>query len=69
MYIMIKDHKVVVVGKLPSTRSVISNNKGMDVHLANLVSDVVEPVGHCTAAEVESISTEDFVILELESRT
>ena len=60
MYIMIKDHKVILVGKWPSTRSVISNNKGLGVHLANVVSDIVEPTGHCTAVSFESISTEDL---------
>ena len=60
MYIMIKDHKAILVGKLPSTRTVISNDKGMGVHLANVVSDIVEPTGHCTTANFESISTEYY---------
>ena len=64
MYLMIKDHKVVVVGKLPASRAVISNNQGMGVHLANLVSDLVEPTGHATATELESISTEDYIARE-----
>ena len=42
MYIMIKDHKVIKPGDLPKTRPVVSNCRGLGLHLSNEVSKLVE---------------------------
>ena len=59
LYLMIKDHKLVIQGKLPSVRTVVSSNMGMGVHMANNVSEITEAVANCCEGGFEAISTED----------
>ena len=60
MYIMVKDHKVVAEGKLPKTRPVVSNCRGMGVHISNTISDIVEGLANSLEGEFEVISSEDL---------
>ena len=56
---MIKDHKKIEPGDLPKTRPVVSNCRGMGVHLSNMVSEIVEALANSLDEDFEVISTED----------
>ena len=59
MYILIKDHKKPGPNGVPRTRPVVSGNSGMNVHLNNTLSEIVEPIARLAADSAEVISTED----------
>ena len=48
-------------GDLPSTRAVVSNCRGMGVHLAGVLSDILEPLAICLSDPFHAVSTEDAI--------
>ena len=44
MYLMVKDHKHVEPGDPPPTRPVVSGSGGMNLHLNDILSKVLEPL-------------------------
>ena len=63
MYLLVKDHKQVPQGSLPPTRPVVSGCKGMNLHLNDIVSDILEPLARNMEENEEFISTEDALAL------
>ena len=63
LYLTMKDHKgwVMESGKVPPTRPIAGGNAGMNIHLSELLSGVLEPVADQFRDGNEVISTEDFV--------
>ena len=61
--LLFKDHKGWVNGStsIPPTRHVASGNVGMNLHLSELVSDILEPVVGSLVGGTEGISTEDLL--------
>ena len=61
--LLYKDHKgwASHMGTCPPTRPVVSGNMGMNVHLSEVVSDLVEPLVDKHLGGRESISTEDMI--------
>ena len=60
MYMMIKDHKQPDQEELPKTRPVVSSQNGMNVHLSNIISEVLEPLAERVGTN-EIISSEDLL--------
>ena len=60
MYVLIKDHKVVGEGENPKTRPVVSSMNGINVHLSNLISEVLEPLADKVGVN-EVTSSEDML--------
>ena len=61
MYLLIKDHKTVKKGELPSTRPVCSGCSSMGVHLSNLLSEIIDAIASSMDGSIEVISTEDLL--------
>ena len=63
LYLLYKDHKGwdVSKGPVPPTRPVASGNRGMNLHLSEILSDILEPVADGVKDSCEVISTEDMV--------
>ena len=63
MYLLYKDHKGwdLSKGPVPPTRPVASGNRGMNMHLSELLSEVLEPVADGVEDTYEVISTEDML--------
>ena len=63
LYLLYKDHKgwTWEKGPVPPTRPVASGNRGMNMHLSEILSDILEPVADGVADTCEVISTEDMV--------
>ena len=59
--LLVKDHKKVPEGELPSTRPLCNGSEGMGVHFSNLLSDYVEPIANEMEDTIEVTSTEDFI--------
>ena len=68
MYLLYKDHKgwTWEKGPVPPTRPVASGNRGMNIHLSEIISEVLEPVADEMDGKNEVISTEDMVAKLLE---
>ena len=58
--LLIKDHKPVKQGELPKTRPVIASQASMNIHMNNLLSEIIEPIANITGG-AEKISTEDML--------
>ena len=58
--LLIKDHKPVEPGELPKTRLVVGSQAGMNLHLNNLISEVLEPLANRVEGNIEVISSEDL---------
>ena len=67
--LLYKDHKGwdMKMGTIPPTRHVAGGHVGMNVHISELVSDIVEPLAGTIEGGAEIISSEDMVaeVLEL----
>ena len=63
LYLLYKDHKgwTWEKGPVPPTRPVASGNRGMNMHLSEILSDILEPVADGVENTCEVISTEDMV--------
>ena len=61
MYLVVKDHKEVPEGDLPKTRPIVSGCRSMGVHLADLLSEVVEGLADKIEDKIEVISNEDML--------
>ena len=61
--LLYKDHKgwSNEMGTLPPTRPVVGGHMGMNLHLSEVVSDLVEPLVDKYLNGRESISTEDMI--------
>ena len=61
--LLYKDHKgwESHMGTCPPTRPVVSGNMGMNIHLSEVVSDLIEPLVDKYMGGRESISTEDMI--------
>ena len=61
--LLYKDHKgwVKSMGKIPPTRQVAGGHRGINLHLSELVSDLMEPMVGAIKGGREAISTEDMV--------
>ena len=61
--LLYKDHEgwASHMGTCPPTRPVISGNMGMNIHLSEVVSDLIEPLVDKFIGGRESISTEDMI--------
>ena len=59
LYCLVKDHKKMGPGGIPRTRPVVSGNMGANVHLNNLISDLIEPIAGILEETTEVISTEE----------
>ena len=61
--LLYKDHEgwASHMGTCPPTRPVISGNMGMNIHLSEVVSDLIEPLVDKFMGGRESISTEDMI--------
>ena len=61
--LLYKDHKgwASHMGTCPPTRPVVSGNMGMNIHLSEVVSDLIEPLVDKYMGGRESISTEDMI--------
>ena len=62
MYLLYKDHKGWrwEDGGIPPTRPIASGNQGMNLHLSELISEIIEPVADEFEGGFETISTEDM---------
>ena len=71
MYLTYKDHKGWKSGDgtIPPTRPIASGNSGMNPHLSEILSDVIEPIVDNMEEGNEAISTEDFVASLMELNT
>ena len=58
MYLLEKDHEQVQPGTLPPTIAVVSGNRGMNINLNDVLSEVLEPLARCMPNTNEAISTE-----------
>ena len=63
--LLFKDHKGWTRGSqdIPPTRHVASGNMGLNLHLSELVSDILEPLVGTLEGGTEVISTEDMLAL------
>ena len=63
MYLLYKDHKGwdISKGPIPPTRPVASGNRGMNMHLSGILSNILEPIAEGVRDSREVISTEDMV--------
>ena len=61
LYVLLKDHKPVVEGELPKTRPVCSSQQGLNYHLQNTLSDIIEPLAEEVEGSIEVGSTEDLL--------
>ena len=61
MSLLIKDHKVISPGELPSTRPVVNASQGMNVPLNLILSEILEPIPSEQARDLEVISTEHMI--------
>ena len=63
LYLLFKDHKGwdQSKGPVPPTRPVASGNRGMNLHLSEILSEILEPVADRVENSCEVISTEDMV--------
>ena len=61
MRLLIKDHKKVQPGELPSTRPVVNASKGMNVPLSDILSDILEPLVSEMEKSAEVISSEHLL--------
>ena len=63
LYLLYKDHKGWdrSKGPIPPTRPVASGNRGMNLHLSEILSDILEPVADEVKNSNEVISTEDMI--------
>lgn len=63
LYLMFKDHKSWswALGTVPPTRPVAAGNAGMNIHISEIVSEVVEPLVSNIEGGLEIISTEDML--------
>ena len=61
--LLFKDHKGwnSDMGTIPPTRPVVGGNIGMNLHLSEIVSDVLDPVIENYEGGCEIISTEDLI--------
>ena len=62
MYLLYKDHKgwKWEDGGVPPTRPIASGNQGMNMHLSEIISEIVEPLVDEFEGGFETISTEDM---------
>ena len=63
LYLLYEDHKgwTCEKGPVPPTRPVDSGNRGMNMHLSEILSDSLEPVADGLENTCEVVSTEDMV--------
>ena len=63
LYLLFKDHKgwSLAKGPVPPTRPVASGNRGMNMHLSEILSEILEPIADEAKNTCEVISTEDMV--------
>ena len=63
LYLLYKDHKgwSLNKGPVPPTRPVASGNQGMNLHLSEIISDLLEPVVERFDQGCEVISTEEMI--------
>ena len=63
MSLLFKDHKgwSPTSGSAPPTRPVVGGHLGINMHISELVSDILDPVVACYEGGREIISTEDMV--------
>ena len=61
MYLLVKDHKQVEEGEVPKTRPVVASQGGLNYHLQNLLSEVIEPIAEEVHGGIEVSSTEDLM--------
>ena len=61
LYLLLKDHKIVVPGDLPATRPVCSGCTGFDVHFSNILSEFLEAIANAMRNSIEVISSEDLI--------
>ena len=59
VYLLVKDHKEYSGSCPPKTRAVCAANSGMDVHLSNILSPIIEAVADNMKKKDEVISTDD----------
>ena len=60
-YMTVKDHKVMVDGKLPDTRYMVSGVQGMGLSINNLTADVVEALGDNLAEDSVEIKSSEHL--------
>ena len=63
LYLTVKDHKTVAEGEVPSTRPVVSGGRGMNIHLNNILGEILEPVAAAMEGSDEVISSEQLLNL------
>ena len=61
MYLLVKDHKLVGIGELTKSRAVVSGCQSMGIHMANILSDILEPIANILGLDFKFISTEDML--------
>ena len=63
LYLLYKDHKgwSLQKGPVPPTRPVASGNRGMNMHLSEIISEILEPVADGVENTCEVVSTEDMI--------
>ena len=63
LYLLYKDHKGrdLSKGPVPPTRPVASGNRGMNMNMSEILSDILEPIADGVEDSYEVISTEDMV--------
>ena len=61
MVLFIKDHKPAALDGLHKTRPIVCSQDGMEVHLQNLISDLVEPLTGEVEGGCEYASKKDFL--------
>ena len=63
LYLLFKDHKSWswALGTAPPTRPVAAGNTGMNIHISEVVSEVIEPLVETFVGGLEIISTEDML--------
>ena len=54
MYLVVENQKAVPQTVLPKTRPVVSNNQGMEVNMADVVSNIVESLANSMGSTFES---------------
>ena len=58
--LLIKDHKPVQPGEIPKSRPVCSSQESMNIHLSNLMSEILDPLAD-NCGGIETVSTEDLL--------
>ena len=61
MKLLLKDHKPAVNDGLHKTRPVVGANKGMNVPLSDILSDILEPVARGLNINDEVVSSENMM--------